>query len=101
MNIRFSLLYTDLAEPDVGLPVSTPPATLTATTGSDIILTIAPSVPTQCLGMLLSTCQVRGYQLRGIRRMHLTSKKCSHLGQNFRVIFVFFGPTCIFYCVDR
>ena len=58
-----------------------PPAALTATTKNDIFLVLSPYVPPRCMGIVLSTCQRRGYQIRGIRRTKLNTKKANLLGK--------------------
>ncbi|XP_046582634.1 dynein axonemal assembly factor 8-like [Haliotis rubra] len=57
-----------------------PPATLTATHKSDIFLILSPLVPLRSYGLIMSTCQRRGYQIHGLRRLRLTSKRASALG---------------------
>ncbi|XP_071094592.1 dynein axonemal assembly factor 8-like [Haliotis cracherodii] len=57
-----------------------PPATLTATHKSDIFLLLSPLVPPRSYGLILSTCQRRGYQIHGLRRLKLTTKRASALG---------------------
>ncbi|XP_071807042.1 dynein axonemal assembly factor 8-like [Asterias amurensis] len=57
-----------------------PPSMLTATTQSDVILVVSPIVPPICVGSMLSACQIRGYQLRGIRRLRLNNKRVGVLG---------------------
>ena len=58
-----------------------PLATLTATTRSEIILAISPLVPPKCFGVVLASCQRRGYQVTGVRRICLSSKKAAALGK--------------------
>lgn len=65
------------------LPSHRPPATLTATTKSHVILILSALVPIRALGLLLATCQRRGYQLRGLRRNKLTVKKAKTLGESY------------------
>lgn len=55
-------------------------ATLTATTTSSIFLVVSPLVPVSCLGLVLSLCQLRGYQLSGVKRLHLSAKQAAALG---------------------
>ncbi len=64
----------------LNIPCNKPAATLTASTSSDVFLVMSPWLPPRCLGLVLSTCQRRGYQLRGVRRGHLNSKKARILG---------------------
>ncbi|XP_033757946.1 uncharacterized protein LOC117340288 isoform X2 [Pecten maximus] len=64
----------------VVVPSRRPPATLTSTTKSDIFLVMSPSVGPRCIGIIMATCQRRGYQIRGIRRSRLTTKKACSLG---------------------
>lgn len=59
-----------------------PPACLTAATRGEIFVVLSPLVPTKCMGLLLATCQRRGYQTRGIRRCRLNAKKAASLGEN-------------------
>jgi hypothetical protein len=68
-------------EKDLAVPSHRPPALLTAMTLSDVIMAVSPLLPTRCLGLILVVCQRRGYQLRGIRRTKLTSKKANCLGR--------------------
>ena len=58
-----------------------PVATLTATIRSDIIVVISPLVPTKCLGLILATCQRRGYQLHGVKRCRLSVKRAINIGE--------------------
>ncbi|KAJ8321417.1 hypothetical protein KUTeg_001030 [Tegillarca granosa] len=71
------------------VPPHRPPAALTATTKNDIFLIISPLVPLRAMGIILSTCQRRGYQIRGVRRSRLTTRKCNYLGIDSSVIGVF------------
>lgn len=76
--------FNDSKERDdkpVVMPNRRPPATLTSTTKSYIFLVISPSVGPQCMGVIMATCQRRGYQIRGIRRLQLTAKKACSLGE--------------------
>lgn len=57
-----------------------PVATLTATTVSSVFLVISPLVPVSCLGLVLSLCQLRGYRLSGVKRLHLNTKQATALG---------------------
>ncbi|CAH1795909.1 unnamed protein product [Owenia fusiformis] len=70
----------ELPEPEVKISINRPPATLTATTSGDVFVAISPLVPVKCLGVILATCQRRGYQLRGVRRLKLSSKRANSLG---------------------
>ncbi|XP_053408690.1 dynein axonemal assembly factor 8-like isoform X2 [Mercenaria mercenaria] len=60
--------------------VHRPLATLTATTKSEIILVISPLVPPQCFGIILASCQRRGYQVTGVRRTRLSNKRAAAMG---------------------
>ena len=57
------------------------PATLVASTTGDLVLAMSPLVPPMCLGMVLSTCQERGYQFRGVKRVRLNSRRAAALGK--------------------
>ncbi|XP_074653052.1 dynein axonemal assembly factor 8-like [Tubulanus polymorphus] len=57
-----------------------PAVLLTATTLSDIVLVLSPLLPIRCFGLILTVCQRRGYSVRGIKRMKLTTKKATSLG---------------------
>ena len=57
-----------------------PPSCLVAVSRSDVFVVVSPLVPTRCLGLVLATCQKRGYQMRGIRRTRLTARKASSIG---------------------
>ncbi|KAL3885198.1 hypothetical protein ACJMK2_025289 [Sinanodonta woodiana] len=57
-----------------------PPATLTATTKSEIFLVLSPLVPPKSFGIILATCQRRGYQVRGVKRCRLSTKRAASLG---------------------
>ncbi|XP_064651155.1 dynein axonemal assembly factor 8-like [Lineus longissimus] len=74
---------------DLAVPSHRPPALLTAMTLSDVFMAISPLLPTQCLGLILVVCQRRGYQVRGIRRTKLTSKKANCLGLSGQQLTVF------------
>ncbi|XP_071503369.1 dynein axonemal assembly factor 8-like [Diadema antillarum] len=71
-----------------------PPATLVATTTGDAVLAISPLVPPMCLGVILSTCQERGYQLRGIKRLRLNAKRAAALGLQGKQVSVFSPMSC-------
>lgn len=58
-----------------------PPAALTATTTSEIILVISPVVRPQYIGIIMASCQRKGFRIRGVRRQKLTTKKVASLGQ--------------------
>ncbi|XP_060073808.1 dynein axonemal assembly factor 8-like [Ylistrum balloti] len=73
----------------VVVPSRRPPATLTATTRSDIFLVMSPTVGPRCIGIVMATCQRRGYQVRGIRRSRLTTKKASSLGIGSEAVPIF------------
>ena len=70
------------------LPGTRPPATLTATIRSDIFVVFSPLVPVRCLGLLLATCQRRGYQIHGIKRLHLNTRRANLLGELWMNCFV-------------
>ena len=61
--------------------VHRPLATLTATTKSEIFLVLSPLVPPKCFGLVLATCQRRGYYVRGIKRCRLSTKRAASLGK--------------------
>ena len=58
-----------------------PPAALNAATHSDIFVVLSPLVPVAYLGFVLTLCERRGYELRGVRRMRLNQKRLSLLGE--------------------
>ncbi|XP_055867337.1 dynein axonemal assembly factor 8-like isoform X2 [Biomphalaria glabrata] len=68
-------------EKSVG-PMSTqrPPASLTATCKGDIILILSPLVPISYTGVLMSTAQRRGFQMRGVKRICMSVKMAGSLG---------------------
>lgn len=76
---------------DAELPACKPPATLTASSKGEVFLVISPLISTRCMGMLLATCQRRGYQIRGIRRCHISTKKAQVLGK--WLFFIFTSPS--------
>ncbi|KAH9504288.1 hypothetical protein Btru_064554 [Bulinus truncatus] len=63
-------------------PLSThrPPASLTATCKADILLILSPLLPVSYTGVLLSTAQRRGFQVRGVKRLCLSVKMAGSLG---------------------
>ncbi|XP_052805856.1 dynein axonemal assembly factor 8-like isoform X2 [Mya arenaria] len=65
---------------DIDSTVHRPLATLTSTTKSEIMLVISPLVPPKCFGIVLASCQRRGFQVTGVRRSRLSSKKAAALG---------------------
>lgn len=69
-----------------------PLATLTATSQSEIFLVMSPLVPPMCFGIVLASCQRRGYQVTGIKRMRLSSKKATALGKYLLYFIVFYAP---------
>ncbi|CAG2255348.1 unnamed protein product [Mytilus edulis] len=71
---------SDTKDNDINATIHRPPAALTATTKNDIFLVLSPHVPPKCMGIVLSTCQRRGYQIRGVRRSKLNTKKANLLG---------------------
>lgn len=75
--------FSDTQEESVhSQPVHRPLATLTATTRSEIFLVLSPLVPPKCFGLILATCQRRGYYARGIKRCRLSTKRAASLGEN-------------------
>ncbi|XP_060589717.1 dynein axonemal assembly factor 8-like [Ruditapes philippinarum] len=60
--------------------VHRPLATLTATTKSEILLVMSPLVPPKCFGIVLASCQRRGYQVTGVRRTRLSNKRAAAMG---------------------
>lgn len=77
---------------DINAGIHRPPAALTATTKNDIFLVLSPHVPPKCIGVVLSTCQRRGYQIRGIRRSKLNTKKANLLGKFISSIYTTVSP---------
>ena len=63
------------------IPANCPVATLTALARSDIIVVISPLVPSKCLGLIFATCQRRGYQLHGVKRCRLSTRRATSLGR--------------------
>ena len=62
-----------------------PVSTLVATTKGDILLTVAPVVPPMCVSTILATCECRGFQLRGVRRVRLNHNKAMAIGKGDRL----------------
>lgn len=60
--------------------VHRPLATLTATTKNEIMLVMSPLVPPKCFGIILASCQRRGFQVSGIRRTRLSNKRAAIMG---------------------
>lgn len=59
-----------------------PPAALSGTTKSHVILVIAPVVPVSVLGLLIQAVQQKaGFQPRGIRRLCLSVRRATNIGQ--------------------
>lgn len=58
-----------------------PIATLTATTRSEIMFVISPLVPPKCFGIILASCQRRGFQVTGVRRTRLSNKRAAAMGK--------------------
>ncbi|ESO90664.1 hypothetical protein LOTGIDRAFT_233665 [Lottia gigantea] len=69
---------TDCKAEDI--PTQRPLATLTATTKGDMFLVISPLFLPSALGILMSTCQRRGFQIRGVKRLRLSSRRAGLLG---------------------
>jgi len=63
------------------MPNSTQAAMLCAMTHSDVFLAVSPLVPSHGLALVLCICQRRGYKVCGVKRMHLSSKRASQLGE--------------------
>ncbi|GFO29899.1 nucleoside diphosphate kinase [Plakobranchus ocellatus] len=57
-----------------------PPAALSATCKSDVFLVISPLMPPSYLGVVMATAQRRGFQVRGVRRIRLSSRLATTLG---------------------
>eukprot|EP00057_Strongylocentrotus_purpuratus_P006231 XP_011660705.1 PREDICTED: uncharacterized protein LOC580349 isoform X3 [Strongylocentrotus purpuratus] len=70
------------------------PTTLVATTTGDMVLAVSPLVPPMCLGMILSTCQERGYQFRGVKRVRLNSRRANALGLQGKQVSIFSPMSC-------
>ena len=64
--------------------VHRPLATLTATTRSEIFLVLSPLVPPKSFGLIMATCQRRGYYVRGIKRCRLSTKRAASLGELYQ-----------------
>lgn len=58
-----------------------PLATLTATTRSEIFMALSPLVPPKCFGLIMASCQRRGFQVTGVRRCRLSTKRATALGE--------------------
>ncbi|XP_063960044.1 dynein axonemal assembly factor 8-like isoform X1 [Lytechinus pictus] len=69
-------------------------STLVASTSGDMVLSVSPLVPPMCLGMILSSCLERGYQLRGIKRVRLNSRRANSLGLQGKQVSVFSPMSC-------
>jgi len=65
------------------MPHSSQAAMLCAATHSDIFLVVSPLLSSHCLALVLCVCQQRGFKISGIRRMHLTAKRASQLGEQY------------------
>lgn len=63
-------------------PRGRPPAALVCSVKSDVIVALSPLVPVKALGLLLATCQRRGYQLFGVKRLMLSAKQATCLGES-------------------
>jgi len=63
------------------MPHSSQAAMLCAMTHSDIFIAVSPLIPSHCLALVLCVCQRRGYEVCGVRRMHLSSKRAAQLGE--------------------
>ncbi|GFR78896.1 nucleoside diphosphate kinase [Elysia marginata] len=57
-----------------------PPAALSATCKSDVFLVLSPLLPPSYLGVIMATAQRRGFQVRGVRRIRLSSRLANTLG---------------------
>ncbi|XP_033827549.2 dynein axonemal assembly factor 8 [Periophthalmus magnuspinnatus] len=53
---------------------------LCATTKADILLVVSPLIPSCCYGQVLSTCEHRGFILRGLQIMEIDNDRSSLLG---------------------
>ncbi|XP_072299943.1 dynein axonemal assembly factor 8 [Eucyclogobius newberryi] len=53
---------------------------LCATTKADIVLVVSPLVPPRCYGLTLSTCEHRGFIIRGLQIMEIDNDRASQLG---------------------
>lgn len=63
-----------------GVPAQKPPALLVSSTQTAFYLIISPIVPPSFLGHVLHICNVRGFSLRGIRRLHIYKRHGHNLG---------------------
>jgi len=63
------------------MPHSSQAAVLCAVTYSDMFLAVSPLIASHCLALVLCICQQRGYKLCGVRRLHLSAKGVSLLGE--------------------
>ena len=62
------------------LPVQKPPALLVASTETVFYLINSPLIPPSFLGHVLHICNIRGFTINGIRRMHLSKRQGNNLG---------------------
>lgn len=84
-NVQESGATNDI---DVNAGSHRPLATLTATTQNEIFLVMSPLVPPKCFGIILASCQRRGYQVTGIKRMRLSTKRATALGKGSCILFI-------------
>lgn len=84
-NVQESGATNDI---DVNASSHRPLATLTATTQNEIFLVMSPLVPPKCFGIILASCQRRGYQVTGIKRMRLSTKRATALGKGSCILFI-------------
>lgn len=57
-----------------------PLAMLTATIRSEILFVVSPVVMPKCFGIILSSFQNRGFQITGVKRCRLSTKRAATLG---------------------
>lgn len=62
------------------MPHGSQAAMLCAMTNSNVFVAVSPLIPSHTLALVLCICQRRGYEVCGVRRMHLGSKRAGHLG---------------------
>jgi hypothetical protein len=58
-----------------------PVSCVAAAVMSDMVVVVSPLFPPRAMGLLLTICHKRGFQLRGIRRSRLNTRTATNIGK--------------------
>lgn len=77
------------------------PTTLCAIVKADVFLAVSPVVAPCCYSLVLSVCEHKGFSLKGLRRVQLSTKRAQALGLSSQQVPVFCSPPAVFLDQDH